>query len=247
MFLGGINIKNNSIIMNVISFSVWGEGTSYTYGVLENCIQIKYQMPSFQAWVYYNNSLPINIKQCLEKLGNVKLIKMPDKNNKKNTMWRFLPAFNPDVNILLVRDADSRIEFKEIVAIIEWLRSDKDFHIMRDHPMHKRKVLAGMWGCRKNILVPFQKLYEDYLKKPFTLQNWIVDELFLQNIIYHHIVNKAFIHARFNKYEKQAKDFPDAPKNKFGGFIGCPSGSTHWIKKEFPQLKIPKLFKKRNG
>jgi hypothetical protein len=233
--------------MNVISFAVWGEGTSYTYGVLENCIQIKNQMPTFQSWVYYNNSLPKEVKECLEKLGNVRLIKMPDRNDKKNTMWRFLPAFDPKVNILLVRDADSRIEFKEIVAIIEWLQSDKDFHIMRDHPMHKRKVLAGMWGCRKQILVQFRKMYEDYLRKPFTLGNWIVDELFLQNYIYPHIANRAFVHAKWNKYERHAKDFPDAPRNKFGGFIGCPSGSTYWIRKEFPQLKVPRLFKKRNG
>ena len=233
--------------MNVISFSVWGSGTSYSYGVLDNCVQIKKQMPTFKAWVYYNNTISKEVKKCLEKLDNVRLIKMPDKNDKKNTMWRFLPAFDPKVNILLVRDADSRIEIREIAAIIEWLQSDKDFHIMRDHPMHRRKVLAGMWGCRNQILVPFKKEYEDYLKKPFTLGNWIVDELFLQNHIYPHIVGKAFIHAKHNKYERQAKNFPNAPKNKYAGFVGCPSGHTGWIKQEFPNLTIPPLIKKRIG
>lgn len=30
----------------------------------------------------------------------------------------------------------------------QWLASNKTFHVMRDHPQHDTKILAGMWGAR---------------------------------------------------------------------------------------------------
>ena len=85
--------------MNVISFSVWGTAPSYFYGLLDNCILIKHNLPEFTCFVYHNNSLPNNIKDVLIKLGNVRLIPMNNTNDKRNTMWRFLPAFYKNVNI----------------------------------------------------------------------------------------------------------------------------------------------------
>jgi len=234
--------------MNVISFSVWGNSSAYFFGLLDNIIMIKYQMPTFQCWVYHNNSLPLIIKNCILKLGNTKLISMNNTNDKRNSLWRFLPAFDPKVNICLVRDTDSRIEMKELKCIIEWLQSDKDFHIMRNHPMHRRKILAGMWGCRNQILLPLKKKYDEYIKKPYTHNNWIVDEIFLTKYIYPFVIHNSFVHASHNKYEKNAVTIPKEPRNKYGEFIGAPTANIIWIKKEFPTLKIPyRLIKKRIG
>ena len=38
------------------------------------------------------------------------------------------------VDVLLSRDLDSGIIDREAAAVQEWLKSDKDFHFMRDHP-----------------------------------------------------------------------------------------------------------------
>ena len=35
---------------------------------------------------------------------------------------------------------------RERDAVNEWLRSNKTFHLMRDHPWHGSEILAGMWG-----------------------------------------------------------------------------------------------------
>jgi hypothetical protein len=48
-------------------------------------------------------------------------------------LWRFRPAFEEDDTIVLVRDADSRLSRRERAAVEDWLASDFDFHIMRDH------------------------------------------------------------------------------------------------------------------
>ena len=238
--------------MNVISFSVWGKATSYFYGLLDNCLIIKHKLPEFTCFVYHNNSLPKNIKDILQNLGNVRLIQMNNTNDKRNTMWRFLPAFYKNINIFLSRDTDSRIESKEIKAIKEWLKSDKNFHIIRNHPMHKRKILAGLWGCRNNILVPLVKEYLNYISKPYTANNWIVDEIFLERIVYPYVMklNTVYVNASHNKYEPKSSqhDLDNSIPNDYERFIGCPTNKTHYINKCFPNLiKGVRLIKYRIG
>ena len=46
------------------------------------------------------------------------------------------------------RDLDSRLNDREQAAVQEWLNSKKEFHIMRDHPMHGWPILGGLWGCK---------------------------------------------------------------------------------------------------
>ena len=46
------------------------------------------------------------------------------------------------------RDLDSRFSEREKAATEEWLRSNKEFHFMRDHPYHGYVILGGCWGCK---------------------------------------------------------------------------------------------------
>jgi hypothetical protein len=238
--------------MNVISFSLWGTAPSYFYGLLDNCIIIKYKLPEFTCFVYHNNSLPKNIKDILEQLGNVRLIPMNNTNDKRNTMWRFLPAFYKNTNIVLSRDADSRIEPKEIKAIQDWLKSDKNFHIIRNNRGHKRKILAGLWGCRNKILRPLLKDYINYISKPYTINNWIVDEIFLEKIVYPYVMklNTVYVNASHNRYEPKSSlhELDNSLPNEYESFIGCPTKKTHYINKYYPKLlKGIRLIKYRVG
>lgn len=238
--------------MNIISFSVWGSAPSYFYGLLDNCIMIKYKLPEFKCFVYHNNSLPKNIKDILEKLGNVRLIQMNNTNDKRNTMWRFLPAFYNNVNIFLSRDTDSRIEPKEIKAIHGWLKSDKNFHIIRNHPMHRRRILAGLWGCRNKILVPLFNDYLNYISNPYKANNWIVDEIFLENIVYPYVMklNTVYVNASHNRYEPKSlhHGLDTSIPNEYERYIGCPTKKTYYIDKYFPNLlKGVRLTKYRVG
>ena len=238
--------------MNVISFSVWGSAPSYFYGLLDNCIMIKYKLPEFTCFVYHNNSLPKNIKDVLEQLGNVRLIQMNNTNDKRNTMWRFLPAFYKNINVFLSRDTDSRIEPKEVKAIKDWLKSNKNFHIIRNHPMHRRRILAGLWGCRNKILRPLFKDYLNYISKPYKANNWIVDEIFLENIVYPYVMklNTVYVNASHNRYEPKSSqhEFDNSLKNDYENYLGCPTKKTNYIDKYYPNfLKGVRLIKYRVG
>ena len=238
--------------MNIISFSVWGKATSYFYGLLDNCLIIKHKLPEFTCFVYHNNSLPKNIKDILQNLGNVRLITMNNTNDKRNTMWRFIPAFLKETNIFLSRDTDSRIETREIKAIKDWLKSDKNFHIIRNHPAHRRKILAGLWGCRNNILLPLLPDYFNYISKPYTANNWIVDEVFLEKIVYPYVMNlnTVYVNASHNKYEPKSSqhNFDYSIPKDYENFIGCPTNKTYYIDKYYPNLiKDIRLTKFRLG
>lgn len=51
------------------------------------------------------------------------------------------------MDILLSRDLDSRITFRELAAVQEWLTTpDKSIHAMRDNPAHNIGLLGASWG-----------------------------------------------------------------------------------------------------
>ena len=54
------------------------------------------------------------------------------------------------------RDLDSLFSHREQAAVEEWLKSEKYFHIMRDHPAHDEVILAGLWvpNCQMTKLEP---------------------------------------------------------------------------------------------
>ena len=57
-------------------------------------------------------------------------------------VWRFLPVLDDNVDVFVSRDLDSRFSEREATAVQQWLRSNKTFHIMRDHPQHVATILG---------------------------------------------------------------------------------------------------------
>jgi hypothetical protein len=51
-------------------------------------------------------------------------------------LWRFLAFSSPDVDLVLVRDVDSRLNARDAASINDWLVSGLDFHITADHMGH---------------------------------------------------------------------------------------------------------------
>ena len=58
-------------------------------------------------------------------------------------MWRYLAMIDPQVDRYMSRDTDSEIFEREVAAVDEWLRSDRTFHVMRDHQGHLAEIMGG--------------------------------------------------------------------------------------------------------
>ena len=137
---------------NVITFSLWGNESRYTIGSIKNAILAQTFYPSFECWFYiHKESVPLNIIEQLDSLPNTKLIfKTGDLLKSKPMCWRFEAIDEPDVEVMMPRDTDTRIFLREKLAVDEWLNSDKTLHIMRDHKKyHKHKIFGGMFGIKK--------------------------------------------------------------------------------------------------
>jgi len=192
----------------IIAYSLWGEDPKYTIGAIKNAQGICELYPEWIGRFYCGQSVPSEIIKELEQTPNTEVIVMDEDGDWTGMFWRFLSADSDDV--ILSRDTDSRITQREVDAVNEWLESDKDFHIMRDHPYHGTQILGGMWGCRNGILKGISEWMENYTKGDF----WQVDQNFLREMIYPKIQNNTFVHDEF--FEK--KSFPT--KRKSREFVG---------------------------
>ncbi len=68
--------------------------------------------------------------------------------------------------MFISRDLDSRFSDRELAAVNEWLKSDKDVHTMRDHPDHGTQMLGSAWGS-KLVRDEVRNLWEDSWYKGF--------------------------------------------------------------------------------
>jgi len=198
----------------IIAFSLWGNDKKYTVGAIKNAQLLKSIFPGWIARFYCGTSVPENIIKELKGFSNVEVVIMSEEGNWNGMFWRFYPASDSDVDVMISRDTDSRLNEREKLAVDEWLSSDKDFHIMRDHPWHSTQILGGMWGVRNGLLKDMKGMIENYSKGNF----WQVDQNFLKEKIYPIVRDKSFVHDEFFNYENWKRNFPQ--KRNGQQFVG---------------------------
>ncbi len=197
---------------NVVAYSLWGDHPMYWIGAIRNIEQVSKCFPGWKCRFYIDSK---SRKELIDTIigDNVEVVIVDsDKDEFHGMFWRFWAAEDENINIFLSRDCDSRFSNREILAINEWLSSDKDFHIMRDHPYHTVPILGGMWGCRNGIMRDI-KLSE-------LISNWTRyskkgdDQDFLGQIVYPLVVTKSMEHSEFNlKFGGETRPFPHIRSN----------------------------------
>eukprot|EP00956_Cyclotella_meneghiniana_P035314 scaffold113715_cov20-Cyclotella_meneghiniana.AAC.1 len=136
---------------NVVSFSLYGNKDRYTGGAAVNARLAQDIYPGWQVRFYHDNSVPEVVLAEIASMPNVKLVNISSSIPSSDPRtWRFLVALDPEVNVYIIRDIDSRLNLREKAAVFEWLEgSNATFHIMHDHPAHcVMPIQAGMWGGR---------------------------------------------------------------------------------------------------
>jgi hypothetical protein len=196
--------------------------------MVENVLLAKKLYPGWSVRIHYNDTVPSTIIEWLKTQDNTELVYHPGTKKKASNMfWRFEDMFTDWT--VIVRDADSRLNIREKAAVDEWLESNKDFHIMRDHEHHLVPIVGGAFGCRDNACkyLPFPNNSGNYNVCPFdfvegkhvldkfvnsiddTNDYYMMDQKFLYHYVYPHVVLQSMVHASHNAYEPFAKQFPD--------------------------------------
>ncbi len=194
---------------NIIAYSLWGDGLMYWKGALENIKLNNIYFPDWISRFYIDKTCKKELIETI-KGDNVEVILVEMENSFSGMFSRFYAASDPNVNIMLSRDCDSRLSDREFATINEWIASDKDFHIMRDHPFHTVPILGGMWGCRNGLL----KNMNNYIAQWDFFAQKGCDQDFLGQLIYPIIKDRALEHSEFGlKYGGDIKPFPTERKN----------------------------------
>jgi hypothetical protein len=196
-------------LINVISFSLWGDDPFYWVGARRNIDLARRFYPNWICRFYVDQQAPAALWQRLVDDG-AQVFLMRRVGSYDGLFWRFLAAGDARVNIMLSRDCDSRLNWREAAAVTEWLASDRDFHIMRDHPLHGMPILGGLWGCRNGVLSDIP----ERIARWTSFDTRASDQDFLARVIYPRIVGRAFEHSAFgHSYGSRVHPFPTARRN----------------------------------
>lgn len=190
----------------VIAFSLWGRSAKYWVGAQRNIALAAAHYPGWICRFYVEAGSP-DASLAMLAGDNVEIHPVERTNEFGGLFWRFRTAGDPDVDTMLARDCDSRIGLREVAAVKAWLASDKDFHIMRDHPYHTTEVLGGMWGCRNGLL----RNIADLMAQSRFPDQLGCDQRFLSAFVYPLVRDRALEHSEFGlAYGGPTVPFPTA-------------------------------------
>jgi len=191
----------------IISFSIWGSDPKYLEGALEN---IEAQQKFYPEWIcrFYIHDLVPKYFWSLLTDKNIEIVEKTGdlgKNmDKPGMFWRFEVIKDPDVERFIVRDADSRLTQRDKNAVADWIKSGKNFHIIRDHKFHSTRIMGGMWGATREIAnkIPYDSLLEKFnLIKQKSIYG--TDQDFLAQFIYPLVKDDCLIHDEFHFYKDE--------------------------------------------
>lgn len=191
---------------NIISFSLWGSHPKYIDNAIRNAVQIGEIFPEWRARFYCEeSSVPPWTVYELSNLGADVVLMKKQSLAFEALFWRFLPVNDSSLDRVLVRDVDSVVTYRERLAVLEWLDSDRHFHLMRDSSTHTDLVLAGLWGAVAGILPRLQDRIDVYTHSEGKSRN--IDQRFLGKHYWPEIKKSVLIHdSWFGNFS--ARDFP---------------------------------------
>lgn len=197
---------------NLISFSIWGDDVRYLNGAITNAIVARYLYPGWTARFYTDRSTPEGFRAALAQNG-AQVVTVEDlPADRYGLFWQFLVEDDPEVDLYLVRDANSVMNIKERWAVADWLKSGRAFHVMRDNPQHSELILAGMWGAHRGNIGNMRRRVEDCVNAGRNVgNNSTLDQHFLRNIIWPIARNSVQIHDEYFDFmapTRFSKDFP---------------------------------------
>lgn len=179
--------------MNVFSFCIYNKYNDFYYeGLLENIIIIHKHFPGWDIFVYVGNDVPEWYVDQLKSKGVI--IRYTNEVGSINMIYRFLAIEEPGVELMMVRDADSRVHWKDRWAIREFVKSPYIAHTIRDSPVHVIPMLGGLWGLKRSGGIPVYSCFQHYKDNQQDISMG-KDQTFLNLYIWYRVRNNLLVHT----------------------------------------------------
>lgn len=200
--------------------SVWGDDPRYIIGAKKQIELSKKYYPDWKVRIYTDNV------DNFKGYDNVELEPIADLSY--GMFWRFLPMFESEDNIVLVRDSDSRITIREKMCIDEWMESDKMFHTFKDHDAHYEFPIIGCsFGYKGSFGNDLLKVMINYMN---TNKFYLSDQFFLRDYIYPIIKDNTLLHSM-----RDDGWFADTRKLLKNKYSFCGNGYTEYDMPLYPE------------
>jgi hypothetical protein len=188
----------------VFSFCIYGTNSKYLDGLVENIENINKNFPSFYIYIYGGYDVPIEYKEKYKSYSKVVYYEL-EFNDLQLMYYRFFPIDDPEITLMICRDADSNINERDRWCITQFMSTNKSFHIIRDHEHHSLRIMGGMWAIKKGAIKnKIESMYHIWKENHLDiLTNYRSDQLFLEEVIYPKIKNDVLIHSDYNFYNDE--------------------------------------------
>jgi protein O-GlcNAc transferase len=194
-----------------IAFSLYGTESRYSRGLIRN-IELAHEIfPGWTVITYLGDSVPNWVRAELAQMPSHVAVGMRGAIEDPTAMlWRFLAHDIDGLEVVIFRDADSRLDKRERAAVDEWLASGKTLHVMRDHPGHSLPMMGGMWGIRKVPMFSMEASIASF--RPDA--RFSADQRFLESVIYPTFSPASLVHQDLKYFDDapcvEVRDFPVA-------------------------------------
>lgn len=182
-------------MVNVFSFCLYGpRNPRYYIPLLENIQIIAQYFLGWKAYIYVAPDVDPEYVRVLETYSNV-VLKPTGILGEPNMIRRFCAIDEPEVDLMMVRDADSLIHWRDRWAIYRFLeKTDFAVHTIRDHRCHTSRIMGGLWGMRKTAGLVIANEYAEYTRNPVDL-GIAHDQNFLGAQLYPKIKDRLWVHC----------------------------------------------------
>ena len=198
-------------MVNAFSFCLYGpENPIYYAGLIENIHLAAKYFPGWKVYVYYAPDVTNSMVIGLGNFPNV-VLRATGELGPINMIHRFYAIDEPEIDLMMVRDADSRIHWKDRWAIREFEKQPQFIaHTIRDNIEHTADMMGGLWGLRKSAGLNMHNEYASYKENTEKGHRNGHDQNFLSDVVYPQVASRILVHYSNGrrKIGEAAVEFP---------------------------------------
>lgn len=206
--------------MNLFSYSLYGSNPKYAVGAIKNAIIAEHLFPDFDVRIYLAEDVPLWAVQTLALLPNVVLAFTNGPSNNTAMYWRFFAFEDDEYERVVIKDADARLGLRDRAVHDEWVASDLDFHIVKDHPTgHSEPIIGCHFGAKRGALKDIRELIDSYN----VTNQYGSDQWFLRDKVYDRAIKSALVHDGYynTQVSEPSRVVPPPPRKWTLDHIGA--------------------------
>lgn len=190
--------------MKAICFSLYGDSPRYIVGAIKNATLASRYFPftdGFLVRFYCGRSVPEWVISTLQRTKGTQIIRMTDApENHTAKLWRYLAFSDRSLDVVICRDSDARLSYRDRIAHEDWLQSGLDYHIIKDHPIgHNYAISAGMFAGKTAKLRDIAELIDRFPQGDY----YTNDQDFLASYVWPRVKDSCLIHDPY--YQTQVE------------------------------------------